>query len=112
MIDTQDPATEGTYQLKLIAYFESETYTQFSEHDFTVTLVDYSDKPLLQYQSLSVIEIPKRQAEFPTAAQLDSLPLENYTLSEIRYKQDQDYMELSALQFVFANGVESPLVEA
>ena len=68
MIETRDPNTEGTYNLKLIARFASETYTQVTEHDFTVTLVDYSDKPLLQYQSLSVIEIPKRQAEFPTAA--------------------------------------------
>ena len=40
------------------------------------------------------------------------LPTENYILSEIRYKQDKNYMEISALQLVFANGVESPLFEA
>ena len=33
-------------------------------------------------------------------------------LSEIRYKQDKDYMELSGLQLAFANGIESPLIEA
>ena len=40
------------------------------------------------------------------------MPQKDFVLSEIRYKQDKDYMELSGLQLAFANGVESPLIEA
>ena len=92
-----------------MANFDGKTYIQSDEYPFTVVLVDYSDKPLLQYQSLGTIEIPKRTSEFPTAAQMDSLPLDNYTLSEYRFKQDKDYMELAAMQLIFANGIETPL---
>ena len=43
---------------------------------------------------------------------MEQLPQDNYKLSEIRFKQDKDYMDLSAIQLVFANGVESPLFES
>ena len=37
--------------------------------------------------------------------------LDNYKLTELRYKQYGDYGNLSGLQMVFANGLESPLFE-
>ena len=43
---------------------------------------------------------------------MDSIPQENLNLSEIRFKHKGNKYQLSAMQLVFANGVESPLLEA
>ena len=111
IIDSQDPSVVGTYNLKVVASFTGGIYSQTDEHSFKVMLVDYTDKPYLQYLALDVIEVPER-VQWPTASQSDQIPQEGLILSEIRYKQDKDHMELAALQMVFANGVESPLIEA
>ena len=50
---------------------------------------------------------------YPTDEQLLDLPVvSDFRLSEIRYKTKENYLDLSAIQLVFANGIETPFFQA
>ena len=50
--DTRDAASVGTYELKVVASFTSDIYTQSSDFPFTVILTDFTDRPYLDYDAL------------------------------------------------------------
>ena len=50
--------------------------------------------------------------EWPTPEQLEGFPHDGYILQSIRFKQIDNFKELSGIQLKFLNGVESPLFEA
>ena len=59
-ISTQDSSDSGNYDLKVMAFFESERYPQMDEYLFSVQLLNFTNDPGLQYDSLEVVEVPAR----------------------------------------------------
>ena len=95
-ISTQDSSDSDNYDLKVMAFFENERYPQMDEFLFSVQLLNFTNDPGLQYDSLEVVEVPAR-VQWPSVEEAYQQPQQDFVLSEIRYKQDKDYMELSGI---------------
>ena len=65
------------------------------------TFTDFIQK----YNALKIIDFPERTLMFPTEEELQTLPLENYTLNQISYRYGGT--KFKSIQLHFLNGVNS-----
>ena len=100
-IEPRSTVPVGDYLLKLTGLM-----TDFSEVEEAVTTFTVSVNSI--YDQIATLDIPARQG-YPQADELEGLPLGNFKLSQIRFKQVSEGERMYAIQLAFANGVQTPL---
>ena len=93
---------------------ERETYDDWpyaayaSEEDSEIVFGAVS---LLNYTRLDVVDFPYRPDFWPSPEEYAQLPMDNFKLKEVRFKAQNNAGAFTAMQFVFENGVETPLFQ-